>query len=308
MIYLILFLSASLFFSIFYLNLKYVKKTSIAERNLKALEMKEAFNTIDEKILKPSLNQRLDAFLHQNVDKLVIGGQKQTKRETMEKLVAKAYRRTKTYSEWEYDRVIYTIAFALIGIISFVIVKDILFLIGGLALALGVYFYLDYDLKSKAKKVDWENFVFFPDMLLSLCMMYKVGAIANIFAGFKKLSEVYEHPLIEDVKTAYREYEFNKDKYDILNDMKDRVDFKEFTSFVNIVIESERNNIPIVDALTEFSFDISNKRKILAQNQINKLPGKMEVAMLMTSMPICFIYMILPSVKMALEQMSAAGI
>ena len=48
--------------------------------------------------------------------------------------------------------------------------------------------------------------------------------------------------------------------------------------------------------------------KVLAQNQINKLPGKMEIAMLFTSMPICFIYMILPSVKMALEQMSAAGI
>lgn len=306
--FIILFFSMFIFFSVFYLNLKYVKRTSVEERNLKALELKEAYNTIDEKILKPDLNKRINDFFHQGVDNYVIGKTKLSKREKMEKLVAKAYRKKKTYAEWEYDRILYTLLFVFIGVFAYLAVQEIMILAVFIALALIIYFYLESDLKSKAKKVDWENFIFFPDMLLSLCMMYKVGAVANIFAGFKKLTESYEHPLIDELKVAAREYDFNKDKYDILNDLKDSVDFKEFTSFINIVIESEKNNIPIVDSLTEFSFDISNKRKVLAQNQINKLPGKMEIAMLFTSMPICFIYMILPSVQMALQQMAEAGI
>ena len=186
----------------------------------------------------------------------------------MEKLVAKAYRKKKTYAEWEYDRILYTLLFVFIGVFAYLAVQEIMILAVFIALALIVYFYLESDLKSKAKKVDWENFIFFPDMLLSLCMMYKVGAVANICAGFKKLTEASEHPLIDELKVAAREYDFNKDKYDILNDLKDSVDFKEFTSFVNIVIESEKNNIPIVDSLTEFSFDISNKRKVLSRYNI----------------------------------------
>lgn len=308
MLYFLLFISMFVFFSIFYLNLSYVKKGTIEEQNLRRIETKKVYNTLDEKLLKSSLGDRIDAFFHQSVDKFIIGREKLTKREKMEKLVRKAYRGEKTYSQWAYDRIIYTIMFMLIGIFAFAITREILILLVGIFLAIGVYMYLESDLNSKAKAVDWENFVFFPDMLLSLCMMYKVGAIANIFTGFKKLEEVYTHPLIDELKVAYREYDFNKDKFDILEELGDRVDFKEFTSFVNLVIESERNNIPIVDPLTEFSFDISNKRKVLAQNQIAKLPGKMEMAMMLTSMPICFIYMILPSVNMALNQMSAAGI
>lgn len=306
--YFILFISMFIFFSIFYLNLKYVKKGTIEEQNLRMLETKQAFNTIDEKLLKPDFNSRMNAFFHQKVDKYILGRQKLTKREYMEKLVFKAYRKQKTYSEWEYERIVYCLMFGILSFVALLLTREFLIFIIGLFISIGVYFFMENDLKNKAKNIDWENFIFFPDMLLSLCMMYKVGAIANIFTGFKKLKDVYEHPLIDELKIAAREYDFNKDKYDILNELADRVDFKEFTSFVNLVIESEKNNIPIVDSLTEFSYDISNKRKILAKNQIAKIPGKMELAMTLTSMPICFIYMILPSVNMALEQMSAAGI
>lgn len=191
---------------------------------------------------------------------------------------------------------------------AFVLFKNVFILFLAIIVPLVFYMIKESDLKSAAKNKDWENFIFFPDMLMSLCMLYRVGAVSSIFQGFKRICKIYDHPLIDEVKEAVKEYEFNKDKYEVLNDLADRVDFKEFTSFINLVIETEKNNIPIVETLTEYAFEISAKRKILATNQILKLPEQIDLVMYLTSTPICFVYMILPSVIMAIEEMSKAGV
>lgn len=308
MLYLIMFFLFSILFFCIFSNIRYVRKMSVSERNLKMLEDKTAYNTIDEQLLKTDFNSRLKLFFQEKVDNYVIGNQKSSKTESLEKMVAKVYGKKKTYKEWESERVLLSVVYGAVGLLLVIILKNILFI--PLALLFPVVMFMSYEsiLKSKAKEKDWENFIFFPDLLMSLCMLYRVGAVSTIFQGFKKVVKTYDHPVIDEIKKAIVEYDYNKDKYDVLNDLAERLDFKEFTSFTNLVIESEKNNIPIVDTLTEYAFEISSKRKILATNKILQLPEKIDMVMYLTSTPICFIYMILPSLQMAIQQLNSNGI
>lgn len=308
MIGIIVFILTSLILFIAFSNATINKKLSAAERNLKMLEEKKAYNTVEEQQLKEDFSKRMQMFFKQKIDTFLIEKQAPTKTEALEKLVKKVYKDSKTYKEWEFERIITClIAFGL-TLFAFVLFKNILILAAAIIVPLLFYIIKESDLKAVAKNKDWENFIFFPDMLMSLCMLYRVGAVSSIFQGFKRISKIYDHPLIDEIKEAVKEYEFNKDKYEVLNDLSDRVDFKEFTSFINLVIETEKNNIPIVETLTEYAFEISAKRKILATNQILKLPEQIDLVMYLTSTPICFVYMIMPSLQMAIQQMGDAGI
>lgn len=308
MIGIIVFVLTSLILFIAFSNATINKKLSAAERNLRMLEEKKAYNTVEEQQLKEDFSKRMQMFLEQKIDTFLIEKQAPTKTEELEKLIKKVYKDNKTYKEWEFERIITCVVAFCLTMFAFVLFKNVFILFLAIIVPLVFYMIKESDLKSAAKNKDWENFIFFPDMLMSLCMLYRVGAVSSIFQGFKRICKIYDHPLIDEVKEAVKEYEFNKDKYEVLNDLADRVDFKEFTSFINLVIETEKNNIPIVETLTEYAFEISAKRKILATNQILKLPEQIDLVMYLTSTPICFVYMILPSVIMAIEEMSKAGV
>ena len=307
-LYIIIFFLTSLIIFLALANARFSKKLDASERNLRMLEEKKAHNTVDEQQLKDDFSKRMKLFFEEKVDDLVIRKQEPTKTEEYEKMIRKVYGNKKRYKDWEFERIMISITAFALGSFAFVLLKEIMILGLAIMVAIALYYISGNDLKAKAKNKDWENFVFFPDLLMSLCMLYRVGAVSTIFQGFKRVCKVYDHPLIDEIKLAVKEYEFNKDKYDVLNDLAERVDFKEFTSFVNLIIETEKNNIPIVDTLTEYAFEISAKRKILATNRILKLPEKIDLVMYLTSTPICLIYMVMPSLKMAVEQLLEQGI
>lgn len=308
MINIVVFFLTSLILFLAFANAKIGRKLNAAEKNLRMLEEKRAYNTVDEQQLKDDFNKRMKIFFEEKIDTLLIQKQEPTKTEALEKMIKKVYKGKKQYKDWEFERVMLSLVSFAMGLFAFVLFKEPLILGIAAIVPLGIYMIYEQDLKSAAKNKDWENFIFFPDLLMSLCMLYRVGAVSTIFQGFKRITKIYEHPLIDEIKEAIKEYEFNKDKYDVLNDLADRVDFKEFTSFINLVVETEKNNIPIVETLTEYAYEISAKRKILATNQILKLPEKIDMVMYATSTPICFIYMILPSMKLALEQLGTTGL
>lgn len=308
MINIVVFFLTSLILFLAFANAKIGRKLDAAEKNLRLLEEKRAYNTVDEQQLKDDFNKRMKIFFEEKIDTLLIQKQEPSKTESLEKMIKKVYKGKKQYKDWEFERVMLSLVSFAMGLFAFVLFKEPLILGIAAIVPLGIYMIYEQDLKSAAKNKDWENFIFFPDMLMSLCMLYRVGAVSTIFQGFKRITKIYEHPLIDEIKEAIKEYEFNKDKYDVLNDLADRVDFKEFTSFINLVVETEKNNIPIVETLTEYAYEISAKRKILATNQILKLPEKIDMVMYATSTPICFIYMILPSMKLAIEQLGSTGL
>lgn len=308
MVGLIVFLLSSILLFIIFSNIRYIRRLSAAEKNLKMLEEKLEPNSIDANLLKGDLSTRMNNFFEEKVDSFLIQKQSLTKTEELTKLITKVYKDKKTYKQWEYERILISVASFFIALAAFIIINETFVLIIAILAPFIMYYILENSLKNNAKEKDWENFIFFPDILMSLCMLYRVGAVSTIFQGFKKIIKVYDHPLIDEINKACTEYDYNKDRFDILNDLAERVDFKEFTSFINIVIESEKNNIPIVEPLTEYAYEISNKRKILATNQILKLPEKIGMIMYLTSTPICFIYMILPSLNLAIQQLSENGI
>lgn len=308
MISIIVFILTSLILFLAFANATIGRKLDAAEKNLRLLEEKRAYNTIDEQQLKDDFSKRMKIFFEQKIDTMLIQKQEATKTEELEKMIKKVYKGKKQYKEWEFERVMMSLVAFAVALFAFVLFKQPLILGIAVIVPIALYMIYEQDLKSSAKNKDWENFIFFPDMLMSLCMLYRVGAVSTIFQGFKRIIKIYDHPLIDEIKEAVKEYDFNKDKYDVLNDLAERVDFKEFTSFINLVIETEKNNIPIVETLTEYAYEISAKRKILATNQILKLPEKIDMVMYATSTPICFIYMILPSMMLALEQLTTNGI
>lgn len=308
MVYILIFFLSSLILFVSFSSATFARKLSAAEKNLRMLEEKRAYNTVEEQQLKDSFEKRMQMFFEQKIDTFLIQKREPSKTEELEKMIKKVYKGKKTYSEWEFERILLGIVTFSISSFAFILFRMPLVLIFAVVLPLLIYNLYESDLKKLAQNKDWENFIFLPEILMSLCMLYRVGAVSTIFQGFKRLIKTYDHPLIDEIKEAVKEYEFNKDKYDVLNDLAERVDFKEFTSFINLVIETEKNNIPIVDTLTEYAFEISEKRKILATNQILKLPEKIDLIMYATSSPICFIYMILPSVQLAVGQLMEAGV
>ena len=308
MVYVVIFFLTSLIFFLAFSNASIGRKLNAAEKNLRMLEEKRAYNTVDEQQLKDSFEKRMQMFFEQKIDTFLIQRREPTKTEELEKMVKKVYKNKKSYNEWEFERVLLTIVTFSMSLLAFILFRQPLIIIFSILGPIAIYSLYENDLRNSAKNKDWENFIFLPEILMSLCMLYRVGAVSTIFQGFKRIIKTYEHPLIDEIKDAVNEYEYNKDKYDVLNDLAERVDFKEFTSFINLVIETEKNNIPIVDTLTEYAFEISEKRKILASNQIEQLPEKVDMVIFLTSSPICFIYMILPSVQLAMQQLISNGI
>lgn len=308
MVSIIVFFLVSIILFIAFSNATVGKKMSAAERNLKRLSEKRAYNTVEEEQLKDNFDKRIKIFFEQKIDTFLLEKKEPSKVEKLDKMVRKVYRGKKSYKDWEYNRIFLSIISFSIVLFALTVFKKIYIIPMALVAPIGIYKLSEYDLQKDSENKDWENFIFFPNMLMSLCMLYRVGAVASIMQGFREICEIYEHPLIDEVKQAVKEYDFNKDKYDVLNDLAERVDFKEFTSFINLVVEAEKNNIPIVETLTEYAYEISDKRKILATNQILRLPEKLDFIMYCTSTSICGIYMILPSLALATGQLLSTGI
>ena len=106
MIGIIVFILTSLILFIAFSNATINKKLSAAERNLKMLEEKKAYNTVEEQQLKEDFSKRMQMFLEQKIDTFLIEKQAPTKTEELEKLIKKVYKDSKTYKEWEFERVI----------------------------------------------------------------------------------------------------------------------------------------------------------------------------------------------------------
>lgn len=285
-------------------NLKFVRRKSKISEYLQDIKEKDVIENVDDFIETKKLGDRIEDFFNSRVSKYMIKNKKEEELEYIKRMLWKVYKGKKTYNDWETERVIGCVvifcACAFIGIL----LKLTLMLIIALALPIFFYKFYLYNLKKECEKVNWEYFVFFPNIALSIAMLYQTGAVSVIMLAFKKICELYKHPLIDEIQTAVDEYDANKDKYDVLRDLAKRVDEKEFSSFINLVSESEKNGIPIADVITDYAFSVSAKRKVLANAQIDKIPQKLEVIMLFTAMPIVFIYMILPTVISSLQSLN----
>lgn len=294
-----------LIFSVLY-NLFNVRVRTKLDKFIAVVSSREYIDSYEKFNTQKSLSDRVRSFLRGNVEKYVKDKKIKDEDEII-KCLYKIYKGKMSYIDFQVKRISVSILSGCFMIVAYIMLHNTYFLLGALAVPFALYYLYKYDLKNKVKKIDWENFVFFPEVLTSLAMVYRTGSVSTIFVAFEKVAKIYKHPLVDEIQKSVDEYKSNKNKYDVLRDLKDRVDFPDFNSFITLIMESEKNGIRVADSISERAQAISNKRKILAIAQLKRIPTKMEFIMLFAGLYITFVYMIAPSLIMAFQNLKGVN-
>ncbi len=102
--------------------------------------------------------------------------------------------------------------------------------------------------------------------------------------------------LADELEIVAHEMKAGKDKSTVLNDMAERCNSQDISSFVTVMNQSQAFGTPISDALRVYSAEMRDKRVMRAEEAANKLPTKMTLATMMLTVPPLLIILVGPSV------------
>lgn len=137
----------------------------------------------------------------------------------------------------------------------------------------------------------------FPDSLDMMLVCVEAGqsldqAIVRVAgelrASYPSLAQEYE--------IVAHEMKAGKDKSTVMNDMAERCDVLDVSSFVTVMNQSAAFGTPIADALRVYSAEMRDKRVMRAEEAANKLPTKMTLATMMLTVPPLLIILVSPSI------------
>lgn len=137
----------------------------------------------------------------------------------------------------------------------------------------------------------------FPDSLDMMLVCVEAGqsldqAIVRVAgelrASYPSLAQEYE--------IVAHEMKAGKDKSNVMNDMAERCDVLDVSSFVTVMNQSAAFGTPIADALRVYSAEMRDKRVMRAEEAANKLPTKMTLATMMLTVPPLLIILVSPSI------------
>lgn len=136
----------------------------------------------------------------------------------------------------------------------------------------------------------------FPDALDMMLVCVEAGQSMDqsIIRVAKELRSSY--PLLAyEFAIVSHEMKAGKDKTEVLNDMADRCDVQDISSFVTVLNQSQTFGTPISDALRVYSAEMRDKRVMRAEEKANKLPTKMTLTTMMLTVPPLLIILVGPS-------------
>lgn len=137
----------------------------------------------------------------------------------------------------------------------------------------------------------------FPDSLDMLLVCVEAGQSLDqsivrvsheLRAGFPALAEEFE--------IVSHEMKAGKDKNAVLRDMSERAGVADVSSFVTVLIQSQKFGTSIADALRVYADEMRDKRVMRAEEKANTLPTKMTLATMLLTVPPLLIILIGPSV------------
>ncbi len=137
----------------------------------------------------------------------------------------------------------------------------------------------------------------FPDSLDMMLVCVEAGqsldqAIVRVAgelrASYPSLAQEYE--------IVAHEMKAGKDKSNVMNDMAERCDVLDVSSFLTVMNQSAAFGTPIADALRVYSAEMRDKRVMRAEEAANKLPTKMTLATMMLTVPPLLIILVSPSI------------
>lgn len=136
----------------------------------------------------------------------------------------------------------------------------------------------------------------FPDSLDMMLVCVEAGqsldqsimrVASELRGGFPDLSDEYE--------IVSQESKAGKDKATVLKDMSKRCGVPDISSFVTVLVQSQRFGTSIADALRVYASEMRDKRVMRAEEAANKLPTKMTLATMMLTVPPLMAILIGPS-------------
>jgi tight adherence protein C len=105
------------------------------------------------------------------------------------------------------------------------------------------------------------------------------------------------HPDIhEEFLQVNREQRAGRPRVEAWQNLADRTEIEEFTSFVSMLTQTDRFGTPIAKALTRFSEDIRTKRKQHAEEAASKTKIKIIFPLVLCIFPCIFIVLLAPAV------------
>jgi tight adherence protein C len=195
----------------------------------------------------------------------------------------------------------------------------ILFLIGGLAIALAKsfsqemsmtdillhsllpcaigYYIPRYWVNKRVEKRKTEIIQGFPDALDLMLVCVEAGqSLDQSIIRVGKESRAGYPALADEFDMVAQEVKAGKERISVLKDMAERVGVPDVASFVTTIIQSATFGTSVADALRVYSADMRDKRIMRAEEKANMLPTKLTLGTMLFTVPPLLVILIGPSI------------
>ena len=138
-----------------------------------------------------------------------------------------------------------------------------------------------------------------PDALdmLSVCATAGLG----FDQALQRVSEHWDTPIGQEFGRVISEMEMGLARRDALRNLADRVDIKEISSFVALILQTEQLGMSISDTLHAQAEQMRIERRFRAQEQAQKAPTKMLLPMAFLIFPALLAVILGPSIPALIE-------
>ena len=119
--------------------------------------------------------------------------------------------------------------------------------------------------------------------------------------------EVSHKDIHEEFLQVNREQRAGRPRLEAWQNLADRTEIEEFTSFVSMLTQTDRFGTPIAKALTRFSEDIRTKRKQHAEEAASKTKIKIIFPLVLCIFPCIFIVLLAPAVLNIMAGLQGMG-
>ena len=150
------------------------------------------------------------------------------------------------------------------------------------------YLFLDYKIKQRASKLDYEALYFFEVLALTL------ESGRNLKASLEMTADSIDNSLSREFKKCINEVNLGKSLTEALNDMKERIPSQTINNVILNITQSNIFGNSIVDSLYN-QIDYLRENKVLeVKAKISKLPVKISAISVIFFIPIMLLIILSP--------------
>jgi tight adherence protein C len=133
--------------------------------------------------------------------------------------------------------------------------------------------------------------------MLSVCATAGLGFDQSL----QRVSEYWDTPIGHEFGRVISEMEMGLSRRDALRNLSDRLEIREITSFVALILQTEQLGMSISDTLHAQADQMRIERRFQAQEQAQKAPIKMLIPMALLIFPALLAVILGPAVPTLME-------